>query len=336
MYREVASGQWEARKQVCKLSRVLAFVAACQLRPGVDYRQAYPQVHPFEKVPGEDHVSVWIQPSTQRYVIVDEPYPGRIESKAELRAAWASKHNYEISESTWPGMHFPGGTSCYLIAHREHGVSLDPLLTKLAALGSPQTAEDWKGDSAPYRPIYVTPGNELTQPACKPFAPIDPWARRGRKSTVPYRMQFGEQQRKPNFKMPIHWHKAIGTLLKEVISGCELRAGIKNRLESVRHDLDDWAQCEYRVSELPSEEFFDLYYHEQGRPLRRSIPHEDQNRYLAMLQEAHQILSDQYPDCAPLRHLLGKLERARRSLQTWPSKPTSSAHTNPNASGRPS
>jgi hypothetical protein len=193
-------------------------------------------------------------------------------------------------------------------------------MAALASLRTPKTADDWQGESAPYRPIYVTPGNKLTRPTSKPFAPIEPWAMRERKATIPYRMSFGDQQRKPNFKMPINWHKTVGGLLKEVISGCEFRAGVKNRLESIRHDLDDWVQCEYKVSELPSDEFFDLYYHEKSQPLRRSIPVEDRDRYLTMLQEAYEILNDQYPDCSPLQRLLGKLDAAKRSLQVWRSK----------------
>ncbi|MBE0550503.1 MAG: DUF5623 domain-containing protein [Rubrivivax sp.] len=40
--------------------------------------------------------------------------------------------------------------------------------------------------------------------------------------------------------------------------------GVYNRVNGIRGELDGWTQREYNHDELPSEQFFDLYYHECG------------------------------------------------------------------------
>lgn len=63
------------------------------------------------------------------------------------------------------------------------------------------------------------------------------------------------------------WHDARDArqgseLLKSVLVASFHRKGVYNRVDGIRSELDEWTMREYNRAELPSEVFFDLYYHE--------------------------------------------------------------------------
>lgn len=117
--------------------------------------------------------------------------------------------------------------------------------------------------------------------------------------------------------MPIEAHAEVGRLLKSVLTATYQRKGVYNRVNAVRSELDEWTQREYNHAELPSEQFFELYYHESGSTFERALPVAERVRHDASLAQAKQMLSVHYPDCPPLRSLLKKIDAAQKSLQTW-------------------
>ncbi|WP_024521055.1 DUF5623 domain-containing protein [Bradyrhizobium sp. Tv2a-2] len=86
--------------------------------------------------------------------------------------------------------------------------------------------------------------------------------RRGSTNTIEYSMLFSGKRRRPKTPMPIEGHKLVGRLLKSALIGTRERAGVHRRVDAIRCELDDWAQCEYKRDELSDKGFFDLYYHE--------------------------------------------------------------------------
>lgn len=105
--------------------------------------------------------------------------------------------------------------------------------------------------------------------------------------------------------------------MKDVISATRQRAGIVNRLASVRSELDDWVQLEYDSNTLPNDVFFELYYHE-----RNIVPDDEygiagRSLHIERLQEAKALIASSYPDCKPVRGLLRKLDLAPQSLTSW-------------------
>jgi Domain of unknown function (DUF5623) len=56
--------------------------------------------------------------------------------------------------------------------------------------------------------------------------------------------------------MPIEGHKLVGRLLKSALIGTSERAGVTQRVDAIRRELDDWVQCEYKRDELSDDAFF--------------------------------------------------------------------------------
>ena len=119
--------------------------------------------------------------------------------------------------------------------------------------------------------------------------------------------------------MPIEAHAQVGTLLKSVLVVSHHRKGVYNRVNGIRSELDEWTQREYNHAELPSEQFFDLYYHESGSSFARTVSPDERTLHVGSLEQVKQILAQHYPDSPPLRALMKKLDASIGSMQTWAS-----------------
>ncbi|EKQ62525.1 MULTISPECIES: hypothetical protein [Xanthomonas] len=99
-------------------------------------------------IPGQDHISVWFDPATKRYLIVDEPYGERADREQESRERWCAYHGYSMVRPSWPGMYAPDiGSRFYLFSSDEKGVPLGPIAAALNVLPPPVTATEWPGES---------------------------------------------------------------------------------------------------------------------------------------------------------------------------------------------
>ncbi|MNQ75958.1 hypothetical protein D3C85_907740 [compost metagenome] len=106
-------------------------------------------------------------------------------------------------------------------------------------------------------------------------------------------------------------------MLKSVLVATYQRKGVYNRVNAIRSELDEWTQCEYNHTELPNEQFFELYYHESGSTFSRSLTEAERERHAESLAQVKKLLGEHYPDCPPLRSLLKKVDAAATSLQNW-------------------
>jgi hypothetical protein len=158
LYRTRSSGsQNYARTTVCGAARELEFMCATGLRPSGGYKRALPNVRGryadedsihARKPPGEDHPSVWFDPSTKRYLYAMEPYPSRAEGTLDRRARWCEVHGYEELMPTWPGMYAPHiEARLYLLSSREKGVPLGPIASALKELPAPVMEDQWPGET---------------------------------------------------------------------------------------------------------------------------------------------------------------------------------------------
>lgn len=158
LYRTQVSGSQDyARTTVCGVARELEFMCATGLRPSGGYKRALPNVRGryadedsiyARKPPGQDHPSVWFDPSTKRYLYAIEPYPSRAEGTVDRRAQWCEVHGYEEMVPSWPGMYAPHiEARLYLLSSREKGVPLGPIGQTLDALPSPVTVDQWPGET---------------------------------------------------------------------------------------------------------------------------------------------------------------------------------------------
>lgn len=309
--------QSEARRSVCAAARALQFMNATRLRPSRSHSRAFPDGRSTNAIPGRDHYSIWYDRDTKRYLFVDEPYEEAAKSRLAERHAWAEKHGFIVIKPTWPGMYAPdGGSRLYLVADATKGVPVAPIAAALDRLPPPIVEDAWTGESAPMLPYFVTPGAVAKIHGAKEKPPVAPKPPAPRDS-VGYVQTFVGPQRRPKGRMPIEAHAEVGRLLKSVLTATHHRKGVYNRVNAVRSELDEWTQREYGRAELPSEQFFELYYHESGSTFERALSATERARHDMSLLEAKKILTQYYPDCPPLRSLLKKLDAAQKSLLTW-------------------
>lgn len=309
----VASSRSDARRRACAAARTLEFMQATGLRPSSGGSRAYPRGSYSNAMPGHDHSSSWFDPVSRAYVYVDEPYQRAVDDRADERQAWADRHGWIIARSAWAGMYNPdGGCELYMAADKAKGFDIAKAISALDSLPAPFFEKAWDGRSEPMFPPFFSPA--ATQ-ATSPTEPR-PRARRGPNATVGYRTALmRSERRRPSPRMPIDGHTEVGRLLKSVIRDLPAHGQVYKRLNSVRSDLDDWVQCEYNRSELSDDAFFDLYYHEHdlqpsglgGAALEIS--------QIAALDGARNLLTRHYPDCAPVRGLLGSIDRAIAALR---------------------
>ncbi len=315
----LVQSQSRARDMVCAAARTLQFMDATKLRPSNGYTRALPGGTWDNKVPGMDHYGVWYDRNTKRYVLADEPYEKAVEHQAEKRAMWAQRHGYAMVKPEWAGMYNPdGGSRLFLFSSAEKGIPLEPIVTALNKLPAPIVSCAWNGESMPTIPYFVSPGTiAKADEAEKQRKPNQSPKQSGQRNTVEYIQTFVGSQRRPKGSMSVDAHAEVGTLLKSVLVASYHRKGVYNRVNAVRSELDEWVQREYNDSELPNEQFFNLYYRETPAADRRSILPAERIRHLENLQRVKGILGKQYPDCRPLRVLFNKLDLAIKSMQTW-------------------
>lgn len=314
---DLVHSQSYARREACAAARTLQFMDATKLRPSKSHSRAFPGGQSSNAVPGRDHYSIWYDRDTKRYLFADEPYEAAAEHMAAERATWAQHHGFAIAKPAWAGMYNPdGGSRLYLIADGEKGIRLGPIVVALDRLPPPVVEATWDGESAPAIPIFVSPGAVAEANAKKPE---QKQLRRtnGQRNSVGYIQTFVGPQRRPKGKMPIEAHTEVGALIQSVLVASYCRKGVYNRINSVRSELDEWTQREYSHDELPNEQFFDLYYHESNTTFSHSLPVAERDRHIDSLERVKQILRSHYPDCPPLRSLVGKVDSAIKSMQTW-------------------
>lgn len=306
--------QERARDMVCAAARAMQFIDATKLRPSSKpYRKFH---HAGSRLPAVDHATDWVDPTTSRMLVIDEPYDLSVERELTERARWADRHGFRIEPAGWAGLYVPGHSVMYLISHQDDGIPLDPILKALSALPPPVVAEDWQGESSAYSPVFVTPGRQA-MPARKrerrdPFAALRPYG-----NSVGYVQTFVGPQRRPDARMPIEVHEEIGKHLKSVLSVCYDRRGVAKQVMTIRSELDEWVQREYGHDELPNERFSRMYYGDSEILAKKSITDAERHDLLAKLDGVAARLSTHYPDCAPLRALLRSIGSAKKAVSRW-------------------
>jgi hypothetical protein len=242
-----AQSQQAAREAACEAARTIQFVEATGLIPS-NAKRSYPRGRFEHRMPGSDHDAAWFDPVAKTFLRTNEPYAaGGVTQEQEQ---WASRHGWAVAASTWKGMYRPdGGTSLFVLADISGGYSLSPILARLAEAPPPITASRWNGESRPVMPAFVSPGQQA-EIASKALAPKTV---RKADNSIAYNTILSGARRRPNGRMPVEDHKAVGRLLKSVMIGTRERAGVHKRVDAIRCELDDWVQCEYSRDELSDE-----------------------------------------------------------------------------------
>lgn len=313
IHKFVANSQSSARRHACAAARTLIFMETTGFRPARSTRRAYPNSNPLNAMPEYDHTSIWHDPVADSYIFADEPYSRLNGEFPQNRITWAQRHGWEIVRTKSFGMYYPdGGCELYLAADKSKGYSLAPVLKALDALPPPPMEGNWNGQTTMFPARFVSPG------ALKKKAKSENPPRKGKtgpRLTISYQMAFSGKRSRPKARMPVSAHAEVGKLLKSVLSTTHNRRGVYNRLNAIRSELDDWVQCEFSHQELPNEQFFNLYYHNDTSS--HSIDKSLRDKHIQSLESAKSILVLHYPECPPLRKILNSIDAALKSLRTW-------------------
>ena len=84
--------------------------------------------------------------------------------------------------------------------------------------------------------------------------------------------------------------------------------GVYTRLSSLRSDLEDWLSLEIGRGQLEDAEFFEVYYTrtDEDQVFLQTLT--SANDVVAALRRIARMLKNAYPDCAPLRQQLRRIE----------------------------
>jgi len=311
------NSQSHARNHVCAAARVFYFMDATKLQPSQGYSRVFPRGDSINAIPGHDHDSVWYDRKTRRYLFADEPYEGAAEGRKPEREAWAKQHGFVIVKPEWAGMYAPDiGSRLYLIADKAKGIPLSAVAAALDKLPAPIVERTWNGESAPMKPLVVSPGT-IAKAAAVKDKPETPNKLKSQRNSVEYVRTFVGPQRRPLGRMPIESHAEAGRLLKSVLVVSYKRKGVYKRINSIRCELDEWVMREYSNDELSVEQLNKLYYQESGTTSSRSITESERKSHAESMAQVKEILGKHYPDCPPLRTLLKKVDAAVGSLTSW-------------------
>lgn len=306
--------QSQARLHAAGAARTIAFIEATGLKPcGARLLVAAPRMDNDGGLPGRDHYAIWRDSATGHMVLTDEPYKSRIEqtgpSFERKRSEWARANGWNVLEVEWAGMYCPDfGSKLYVAAAEADGYDLSGLVKKLNRLPAPLGSVEWTGESGSTSEMYWTPGLLEKQAARRaPRKPVDAPVRQ--RNSISYTKSFGGERRtRPAAKLPLTCHRRVGELLKIAMLGTEIFSREGRALGAIQTELDDWLALEYPRDVLPDKEFKQYYYGPfelmvDGVPVSQRFGPRP-----VTLAEVREILSLNYPDSAPLRNMLNRID----------------------------
>ncbi|MBT2185963.1 DUF5623 domain-containing protein [Sphingobium sp. H33] len=307
----IAQTQVYARERLSTAERSLRFMERTGLRPSREHRKGFPKGSPDNRLPYTDHPTDWVDVVTGQVIVVDEPYSGVPDE--DERAAWAARHEWRIAKTSWPGMYYPYSCDLYVATDGATEYDLDVLVAKINAMPAPLLAEDWAGESVSSWETFASPSaktqQDIRRARCRgTIYPTDS------ATTVPYSYNMGSTRRRPKGELGIEGHIEAGRMIKAVLSSQERPYSVYRRMNGVRSTLEDWMAKEIGRGQLEGPEFFDVYYHELEREdalLNQAVSREG---LIAILGHLKQKLQAVYPDCAPLRDLLNRIDMSRKLI----------------------
>ena len=308
---DIAHAQEYARDRLCAAERSLRFMEHTGLQPNRDHKK-YPRVLGTDKLPNIDHSTEWVDPASGQFVLIDEPY-GNAPDHSE-RAEWSARNGWSLEKATWPGMYNPYDCDLYVGIDTRSGYDLNALMGKINAMPDPVISENWTGESSLSWETFLSPMVKTKQDErrarCKGMIYPSP-----SKATVPYDYNPGCSRRRPVGALGIDGHVQAGRVIKALMMSQYAPAGVCSRLNSLRSSLGDWLSLEIGRGQLEDPEFSKVYYTEteEDQALQRTLTSSED--VIVALRGLARTLKNAYPDCAPLRQQLRRIEMSVSIIQ---------------------
>ncbi|GAB6052212.1 hypothetical protein JCM17960_10320 [Magnetospira thiophila] len=299
----LTKSQDSAQRNICMAERSLRFMEYTGLRPS-SYSH---NVNPIFKLPYSDHSTGWVDPENGQFLLVDEPYGNP--HNDEIRQAWAHQQGWHLRKSVWPGMYFPYNSDLYVATDGSQGYDFEALMAKIDAIPTPITEETWIGDSVPSLEVFLSPAAKTPQDRrrARSKGTVMP---QPSESTIPYNLMFGSSERRPAGSMTIAEHIETGKIVKAAIQSSVLPYGAYLRLNRLYTTLEEWLALEFSRDQLNGSEFFDVYSRGKDSKGPYVEAAQSESGLIRVLGVLKQKLQAAYPDCAPLRKQLHRIDMA--------------------------
>lgn len=307
----LADTQDYARGRLCTAERSLRFMEHTGLLPSREYRKAYNNRWRDDELPSRDHATYWVDSASGQFILVDEPYRG-VPKEAE-RAAWAARTGWLIVKTSWPGMYYPYNCDLYVATEGGSSYDLNALVAKIDAIPAPPIADEWHGESSPSWDTFLSPmtRTKLDKRRARSKGTIYPVPS---STTVPYNYNPGSLRRRPAGKMGADGHIEAGRIIKAVLRSEQSTYAVYARMNSLRYTLEDWMALEINRRQLAGAEFLDVYYGGAEGDAPYDEMAKSRGGIVRMLGSLKHKLQAAYPDCAPLREQLHRIDMSMSLL----------------------
>ena len=173
----------------------------------------------------------------------------------------------------------------------------------------PMVSKNWNGESASSWDTFVSPlaSTKQDERRARCRGTIYPEAS---KTTVPYSYALGASLRRPIGELSIPGHIDAGRTIKAALSSGVIPSGAWTRLSSLRSTLEDWLHLEIGPNGLPGPEFFEVYYRRTDEDKAFQEQMQTSSDIVRALGTLRLQLCDAYPNCAPLRQQLRRIDMA--------------------------
>lgn len=303
--RSNATSQERAQKRIMDAVRELQFCAAtdlCPMRKMADKRR----VSFLQELPGQDHLSLWVETGSGNWLALDEPYPGRFDIKQGKREQWIAAQGLTTIKPDWEGLYSPGNSIPILVTH---DVSLQNKVASIVGQLPPLPTIDWGSLSGSYYSQFLSPMRIASGKRHR----ARPDASYGRRAgAIAYGGRPGvASEWRPEKSMTVKQHQTLGEILRG-LSWSDLSTPARNKLDGWISKLDDWSAIEH--SDESSRALSSLYYGE------RRASYTTLRGQLRGLSKARFLILASYNECSPRRALLKALDAIEQSAIKWASK----------------
>ncbi|WP_070886934.1 DUF5623 domain-containing protein [Pseudomonas argentinensis] len=303
-----ADSQERAKELLHRAALALQFVEATGLRPVTTQAQRK-KLSRTETLPRRDHISWWVDPTTERCVALDEPYDHvNRTDEVTARSKWADQNDFHISKPVWPGLYYPNNAVPHFVG--QDGDWLSELTSIVEKLPAPQiTTVTREGDKPGfgYYARFASPATEASGRKRKPRLGTTYGYSKG--ATELFRRAGEPIKWRPKTGLAISKHKELSKELKSLcISPMNFRAN--QVFEKVRSTLEDWMYAEH-PAETRNSEFYNTYY---GDDAECSVFRSTADQ-VAAIERLQTLLMKYYEDSKPKRDLLKSIQQAMAGMQ---------------------
>lgn len=302
-----------ARAMACKAARSLQFLAYSGLKPTKHHRKLRAFIDLIETFPETDHTTAWFDPVSGNNLFVNEPYEERSELLSQERLAWCKNTGWQIVQIEWEGMYFPNNCNIMLVGSGTLGNRLHEIANKISFAPKPYYEENWVGQSVGSLEAFLSPRTARTLANLRRSKAKGTVIRMQSRATTPYGSK-SSGARRPNGRLSLINHVDLGARLKAVIANNPRAQFSRNKLEMIRCELENWMFCEQKGSDIDEVGGFRVYYGAADSAPVNGRQNLSFGEMLSHIAKVRNILAKGYPDCAPLRSMLSKLDATSKAL----------------------